>query len=266
MTLLTRRLVRAVRSTGRFALDLVLPPTCSSCGEEVDQPHSLCPACFVRMHPIGEPRCDQCGVPLPASTHLGRDARCVSCELHPPPWSKARAAYVYDEGSRDLILSLKYADRTQNAIILAKQMNRAGRDILERADWLIPVPVHWRRLLERKYNQAALLARAVSRLSSVPVLVDALQRPRATSRLASFSAEERAKEMQDAIRVRSRSAETIRGKHVVLVDDILTTGSTASACTHALLSAGAESVCLLAAARTTPDTQDDISRPDLSED
>ncbi|MFT8897142.1 MAG: ComF family protein [Acetobacter sp.] len=266
MTLLTGRFGRAIRTTGRFALDLVLPPTCSSCGEEVDQPHSLCPACFVRMHPIGEPRCDQCGVPLPASTHLGRDARCVSCELHPPPWSKARAAYVYDEGSRDLILSLKYADRTQNAIILARQMNRAGRDILERADWLIPVPVHWRRLLERKYNQAALLARAVSRLSSVPVFVDALQRPRATSRLASFSAEERAKEMRDAIRIKPRNAETIKGKHVVLVDDILTTGSTAAACTQALLSAGVESVCLLAAARTTPDTHDDISRPDLSED
>lgn len=266
MTLLSGQWGRALRTTGRFALDLVLPPTCSSCGEEVDQPHSLCPACFIRMHPIGEPRCDQCGVPLPASTHLGRDARCVSCELHPPVWSKARAAYVYDEGPRDLILSLKYADRTQNAIILARQMNRAGRDILEQADWLIPVPVHWRRLLERKYNQAALLARAVSRLAVVPVFVDALQRPRATSRLASFSADERAREMQDAIRVRPRAVDTLKGRRVVLVDDILTTGSTAAACTSVLLSAGAASVCLLAAARTTPDAQEDISQTELPED
>ncbi|NHN87487.1 double zinc ribbon domain-containing protein [Acetobacter conturbans] len=245
---------------------MILPPTCAVCGTEVDQPRSLCPACFMRMHPIGDPRCDQCGVPLPSAAHLGRDARCVSCELHHPAWSKGRAAYVYDTGSRDLILALKYADRTQNAAVLARQMARAGSDILETADWLIPVPVHWRRLMERKYNQAALLARAVGKLAGVPVLVDALQRPHATSRLAGFSAVERAREMEDAIRVRAARAALLRGRNVVLVDDILTTGATATACTKMLLAAGAASVSLLAAARTAPDANDDISRPDTEED
>lgn len=257
------RVGRLLGQAGRFALDLVLPPSCAVCGTEVDQPRSLCPDCFVRMHAIGAPRCDQCGVPLPSAAHLGKDARCVSCELHPPAWKKGRAAYVYDDGSRDLILSLKYADRTQNAAVLARQMVRAGDDILENADWLIPVPVHWRRLLERKYNQAALLARAVSRLCHVPVLVDALQRPHATSRLAGFSAVERAREMEDAIRVRQNRVERIKGSRVILMDDILTTGATATACTKALLAVGASSVCLLAAARTAPDANEDISRPEM---
>jgi ComF family protein len=252
-----------IRSAGRFALDLVLPPSCAVCGCEVDRVGAVCPSCFLRLHVIGAPRCDQCGVPLAAATHLGADARCVACELRPPPWSKARAAYVYDDGSRDLILSLKYADRTQNAMVLARQMARAGRDILETADWLVPVPVHWRRLLERKYNQAALLARAVAKLSGTAVLVDALARPHATSRLAGFSAAERAREMENAIRVRPSRAANLTGRHVVLVDDILTTGATAAACTSVLLAAGAASVSLLAAARTPPDASKDIDRPDL---
>ncbi|MBV1836381.1 ComF family protein [Acetobacter estunensis] len=256
------RLWKTTRKVGRFALDLVLPPTCAICGTEIDQPRALCATCFGRLHPIGQPRCDQCGVPLPSAAHLGADARCVSCELHPPPWSHGRAAYVYDEGSRDLILALKYADRTENAAFLARQMARAADDILSKADWLIPVPVHWRRLLERKYNQAALLARAVERLTHLPVLVDALQRPRATGRLAQFSATARAQEMKDAITVRGSRVAALKDRHIVLVDDILTTGATATACTQVLLAHGVASVSLLAAARTQPDPQEDVSRPE----
>lgn len=257
---------RGAARFGRFVLDLVLPPTCSACGTEVDQPHSLCPDCFMRVHPIGLPRCDQCGVPLLSDCHLGFDARCVRCERHPPPWSKGRAAYVYDEGSRDLILALKYADRTENAGVLARQMIRAGGDILEAADILVPVPVHWRRLIQRRYNQAALLARAVGSLSGVAVLVDGLKRPHATSRLAGFSAEERAKEMLDAIEVKASRLERIRGRHVVLVDDILTTGATAKACSVALLEAGAASVAVLAAARTVPLESEDADLPEGMEE
>lgn len=253
------------KTAARFMLDLVLPPTCSSCGTEVDQPHSLCPACFSRFHPVTAPHCDQCGVPLPARTYLGADARCVRCERHPPPWQKGRAACLYDEGSRDLILALKYADRTENALFLARQMNRAGADILREADFLVPVPVHWRRLVQRRYNQAALLARAVSRLSGVPVLVDALCRPHATTRLAGFSAAERAAEMRDAIRVREKRQPRLAGKKIILVDDVLTTGSTAGACTEALMEAEVQSVMILAAARTVPPDSEDVDFPaDLS--
>ncbi|WP_338422443.1 ComF family protein [Acetobacter fallax] len=188
----------------------------------------------------------------------------MRCERHPPPWSKARAAYIYDDGSRDLILSLKYADRTENAGVLARQMLRAGDDILATADMLVPVPVHWRRLMQRRYNQAVLLARTVGKLSNTPMLVDALRRPHATSRLAGFSPGERAKEMHDAITVKASRIKELKNRHVVVVDDILTTGATAAACTRALLDAGAASVALLAAARTIPLDSEDIDRPEDS--
>ncbi|WP_173582755.1 ComF family protein [Acetobacter musti] len=168
---------------------------------------------------------------------------------------------MYDSGSRDLILALKYADRTENAGILARQMIRAGGDILGDADVLVPVPVHWRRLVQRRYNQAALLARAVGRLSGVPVCVDALRRPHATSRLAGFSAKERAREMRDAVVVRPARGRRLEGRRVVLVDDILTTGATAEACTRALLGISVGAVVLLTAARTVPSDSEDVDRP-----
>ncbi|GEN60886.1 ComF family protein [Acetobacter nitrogenifigens] len=250
-------LMRGARSVGRFALDLVLPPTCASCGTEVDRAGALCPDCFTRLRLIGAPRCDRCGVPLAADSHLGATSCCVRCERRPPVWSQARAAYVYDDASRDLILALKYADQTQNAAFLARQMARAGADMLADADLLAPVPVHWRRLLQRRYNQAALLARAVSRMSGVPALVDALRRPRATARLVGFSAAARAREMTEAITINPKRQALLAGRRVVLVDDVLTTGATASACSAVLLAAGAASVGILAAARTLrPETED----------
>lgn len=256
-----QELKRVARTAGLFCLDMVLPPSCAVCGTEVDRAGSLCPACFGRMHAISAPRCDACGVPLPAAAHLGREGLCARCERHPPAWARGRAAYVYDEGSRDLVLALKYADRTENAAVLARQMVRAGNDILAVADVLVPVPVHWRRLFQRRYNQAALLARAIGRESGMPVLVDALRRARATSRLAAFSAAERAREMEGAVGVTPSRALRIREQNIVLVDDILTTGATAGACTRALLDAGAASVALLAAARTAPRQEEDIESP-----
>jgi ComF family protein len=162
---------------------------------------------------------------------------------------QARAALRYDEQARRLILPLKHGDRIELAAILAPMMVRAGATLLQRADLLVPVPLHRSRLFERKYNQAAVLAFAIGRLAHRPVLPDALSRIRRTAPLDDKSPEERAQEVAGAIQVRTARQSALSGRTVLLIDDVMTSGATANACTAALLGAGAVAVDVLAAAR-----------------
>ncbi|HWA81435.1 MAG TPA: phosphoribosyltransferase family protein, partial [Acetobacteraceae bacterium] len=162
---------------------------------------------------------------------------------------RARAALLYDAGARRLILPLKHADRTELASVLALHMARAGAALLREAGLLVPVPLHRRRLFARRYNQAALLARALSRRTHVPVLADALVRLRPTAPLGEMSAAERAAEVAEAFALRPLRADAVRGRRVLLIDDVLTSGATANECARTLLAAGAASVDVLAAAR-----------------
>lgn len=235
---------------GAAALSAILPAHCPGCDAEVPQPDALCADCFSQARFVLDPCCPRCASPFPHAQP--GDARlCAFCEAEPPPWDTARAAFVYDPFSRRLILPLKYADRTENARVLGLHMARAAPALLAAADMLVPVPLHRSRLLSRRYNQAALLARAVRRAAGPggpPLLVDALLRLRATRKLAHQNAAMRRVELAGAIGVRHPAA--VRGRRVVLVDDVLTTGSTARACAVALRDAGAVSVGLLVAART----------------
>ncbi len=254
---------------GRAVLDLLLPPHCPACDAPVDRPGSLCAGCFGTLAFVTEPCCDGCGTPFAASALGGREHRCDACRDAPPAWNRARAALCYDDASRGLVLALKYGDRTENAAMLAAHMARAGRTLLAQAELLVPVPLHRWRLLSRRYNQAALLARALARspagrAAGVRTLPDALARPRATTRLAGLGALERAAALEGAIVVRPHRRAEVAGRRIVLVDDVLTTGATARACTRALLGAGALRVDLLVAARAissprepAPDSSDE---------
>jgi ComF family protein len=230
-------------------LDLVLPPQCPTCDVVVDTAGRFCPACFKRADFIIDPCCHRCGVGFSSIGEAGLARTCADCLDEPPVWRNARAAFSYDDFSKRLILPLKYADRTENAGFLGRHMARAGAGLLRDADLLLPVPLHRRRLFTRRYNQAALLARHIGRLSRREVLVDGLVRTRATRSLASCRAEERAGIIAGAIACRPTRRGMLEGRRIVLIDDVLTTGSTASACTQALLQAGAASVDLLVAAR-----------------
>ncbi len=241
---------RSGARVGRGLLDLVLPPHCPACDGFVDTPGQFCGACFRRAALIVPPCCERCGIGFPSGAAAGLSLACPACLAEPPPWRSGRAAFVYDEFSRRLVLPLKYADRTENAAVLGRHMARAGRTLLEACDLLVPVPLHRRRLFSRRYNQAALLAYAVGRLAGRPVLVDALVRVRQTSPLVGQSAVERRRAVAQAITARPSRATSLVGRHVVLVDDVLTTGATAGVCAEALLAAGATSVDVLAAART----------------
>ena len=232
-------------------LDLALPPRCLTCDAAVEAPGRLCTTCFRATGFVTDPCCDRCGKPFRTAAQGGFARQCSQCTAEPPPWSRGRAALRYDNQARRIILPLKHADRVDVAPALARHMARAGAALLASADILVPVPLHRGRLLSRRYNQSALLAYAVSRVAKRPVVPDALQRTRATESLGDKGRAERAETVRGAFAVRPSRTVQVAGRRVVLIDDVLTTGATAGACTRALLDAGAARVDLLVGARAS---------------
>lgn len=239
-----------MRRGGRLALDLLLPPRCAVCDNPVSVQGQLCASCFGRTSFVTPPLCVRCGVPFGFVEQGGAEGLCPVCRERPPVFRQARAALRYDEQGRRLILPLKHGDRVELATILAPMMVRAGAGLLSHgAEVLVPVPLHRRRLFQRRFNQAAVLAFAVGRLAGRPVLPDALVRTRRTAPLDEKSPEERAREVAGSFVVRASRVGRVVGRTVLLVDDVMTSGATANACADALLAAGATAVDVLVAAR-----------------
>lgn len=231
----------------RAAIDLMLPPRCPGCGEIVDGDGRFCLGCWTSLRFITPPYCATCGDPFEIAQAGG--SLCGKCLATPPKWS-ARAAFAYEGAARDAVLKLKHGDQPHLARLMAAAMARAGAEMLGRADALIvPVPLHRWRLWHRGYNQAAELAKAVARLSGVDLLVDAVERRRATQPSGGLNPSERRANVRAAFRIRPTKRAHLQGRAVVLVDDVLTSGATAEACARILLRAGAKSVDLLALSR-----------------
>jgi ComF family protein len=245
--MLERNFISWLRPFGMHVLDILLPPNCLACDTPVDADGQFCLSCFRRANFISAPFCRHCGVPL--SFAPGNGLLCRLCGAEPPAFTQARAALRYDELSRRLILPFKYADRTDAARGLALLMARAGASLLAGAELLVPVPLHKSRLRQRRYNQAALLAAALGRIAKIPVLQDGLIRRRATVALGPLSLIERRAELDGAIVARASRAGRLAGRKILLIDDVMTSGSTANACAVALLGAGAAQVDVLTAAR-----------------
>jgi ComF family protein len=241
--------VSGLGAAGRLALDLLLPPVCLTCEAAVGAPGQFCPECFARTAFVTEPCCAVCGVPFAHQGQGGPEKLCPGCRAHPPPWGQARAALRYDGQSKRLLLAFKHADRPELARALAPMMARAGAALLRRAELIVPVPLHRRRLFARRYNQAALLALALARLAGVPVVPDLLRRTRATVPLGELGAEARAALLAGCFIVRPARACRLAGRRVLLVDDVMTSGATAAACTATLRAGGAAAVDVLVAAR-----------------
>lgn len=237
-----------LRGLSRRALDLVLPPGCMACRAAVDQPGCLCAACWSRLVFISRPYCDRLGTPL-AYESDGAPVLSPAALADPPAYGRARAAVLFGDVARDLIHALKYADRLEVALPLARMMARGGADILVDAHALIPVPLHGVRLWRRRFNQSAALARGVSGESGVPVRTNWLVRQRATTPQVGLDRQARASNVAGAFIVPELMRGELRGRRVVLVDDVLTTGATIDACTKALLRAGAAQVDVLVFAR-----------------
>jgi ComF family protein len=239
-----------VRRAGAAAVDLVLPPRPleePSGHRSRVQTAGLSPEAWSRIRFIDPPACDGCG--LPFDFDQGPDARCPTCLARRPAFDRARAACVYDDHSRDLVLKLKHADRTDLAPLFARWLARAAADLLDEADIIVPVPLHRWRLLSRRYNQAAEVARRLSALAGVRYGPDYLVRRRATQSQGGKSAAGRRRNVSGVFAVSRSGRRRIEGARVLVIDDVLTTGATVEACARALKAAGASGVDLAVIAR-----------------
>jgi ComF family protein len=241
------KLSAVVRSCARSALDFALPPRCAACGTIVADVHSFCPDCWRQVEFLGEGGCGCCGLPLQST----EQTTCARCLAQPPRIARTRAAVAYDELSRSLAIRLKYGRKVAIARTMAHYMAplvKPPGDAL-----LIPVPLHRTRLWSRGFNQSALVARELSRRLQVPADPLLLRRIRRTPPLKGMSPLQRRKTVAGAFRVKDKAA--IAGKTIVLIDDVLTTGSTAEACARALKRAGAARVELVSWARVVKPSQ-----------
>lgn len=233
------------------ALEWLLPPTCPGCRAQVSAPGGLCPDCWERITFLGNPQCSTCGFPFTFQVGPlgGEETLCGDCAREHPPWKRARAAFSYDDASRDLVLAFKHADRTDWAPLFAAWLERAGAELIGDADVIVPVPLHWMRLYSRRYNQAAEIARALSNRAAVPFAPQLLVRPKRSKSQGRLGRRARFLNVQGAFRVPSCQMAALEGKCVLLIDDVLTTGATVGTAAKALLSAGARQVDVLTLAR-----------------
>ncbi len=234
-----------LRWIGRVVVDGVLPPRCLSCGETVDEPDALCGRCWGGITFFAPPWCVLCGLPFPHP--MGKDALCGACARGRPAWDQARAVLRYDKHSRSFILGLKHGDHTHVAGAFGRWMHRAGSEVLAGADLLVPVPLHWTRLFQRRYNQAALLAHAIRAAGGPDVAADWLVRRRRTPAQGHLGPVARERNVRGAFAMRARRS--VAGKRVVIVDDVMTTGATVDECARVLRRAGAASIGVLTLAR-----------------
>jgi ComF family protein len=236
-----------LRAALRVALDVALPPLCPSCRAPLGDGVGLCATCWSKLSLIEPPYCARLGIPF--TYDPGPGLLSMEAIADPPAYDRARAAVRYDDISRALVLSFKYGDRLDLVPMMGRWMARAGRELLSEADALLPVPLHWRRLWARRFNQSAALAGAISDIVGAPVLHSALKRVRATPQQVGLSKTERADNVQGAFRVPAEEKATVAGRRLVLIDDVLTSGATVDTCARALLRAGAAHVDVLVFAR-----------------
>lgn len=242
-----QNLARLSGRVSRTVLDAVLPPRCLKCGDILAAGQGLCPDCWRKLTWLGAPCCACCGQPFPFDAGAG--SLCGACLQKRPAYDQARAVFRYDEESRDLIIGLKHADRTESVPALAGWMVRVGAALLDSADLIVPVPLHWSRLATRRFNQAALLAQAIGRVAERPVLPQALNRRRATRSQGHLGRLARFRNVKGAIAVSERHATAVTNRRILLVDDVITTGATVESAAKALISAGARNVDVLALAK-----------------
>jgi ComF family protein len=227
----------------KFLLDTVFPTSCIGCSEPVSDPGNLCANCWPNMTFLSAPMCQICGYPF--EYNAGDDLHCGNCIRRCPTYSSARSVLKYDEFSRDLVLGYKHTDQTSRAPAFATWMYRAARSQVDDCDFICAVPLHWKRLLARRYNQSALLANELAALSGKRSVPDLLFRKRNTRSQGGLSAMARQRNVQGVFQITKKRHQLVENARIVLIDDVLTTGATVEACSKSLFQAGAAQVDVL---------------------
>ncbi len=229
----------------RPLVDFALPPRCPGCGAITSEPHLFCLDCWSQLTFLAAPCCRTCAEPF--EFDLGEDALCARCLADPPDFDRLRAAVAYGKISSKVALRLKYGGRPSHAVTLARFMKRhldPDEDPI-----LAPVPLHRWRIWKRGYNQAALIASALARPAGLELRADLIQRVKPTPPLKGLNPSQRRQAVAGAFRVDPRHQARVRGRRVVIVDDVYTSGATANACARLLKRSGAARVDLLCWAR-----------------
>ncbi len=234
------------------ALQIVYPPQCISCGAGVTSDFGLCSDCWRDTAFIAGLVCDLCGIPLPGDDPSHK-VLCDDCMTIARPWNQGRSALLYKDNGRSLVLALKHGDRLDLARPAAVWMEKVAVPLLRPSMLVVPVPLHWFRLLRRTYNQAAVLSLALAKRVQLESLPDALTRTRSTGSQEGRDRDARFANLRDAFAVPKRHLKRVEERDILLVDDVMTSGATFAAATEALYSAGAASVSVLSLARVAKD-------------
>ena len=226
-------------------VDLILPPRCTLTGELVDTQGMLSAGAWAGLQFVAAPYCVCCGIPFEFETNN----KCMECIENSPPFSLARSALIYNDTSRDLILGFKHGDKTHAVRSFIPWLQKFGSEVLDNADFLIPVPLHPMRLMARRYNQAALMSETLSRATEIKNIPQAMRRIRVTVSQGHLTTDERTQNVRKAFDVTPKYRNLLKDKIVVLIDDVYTTGATVKECTRVLKNHGVQDVRVLTLAR-----------------
>lgn len=238
---------------GRLAaapVRLLFPPACLGCGRHAGAAGALCGRCWASLRFFEQPWCAVMGTPF--AGEMGEGALSAEAIASPPPFARSRAAVAYGGIAGRMVQGLKYGDRTELAPVMAGWMARAGAELIADAELVVPVPLHWRRMVGRRFNQSAELGRALARRAGLPFAPDLVARTRPTRRQVGLGLSQREENVRAAFSVPEDRALQLAGKRVLLVDDVYTTGATVGAATRALKKGGAGAVDVLTFARVLP--------------
>ncbi len=236
-----------LHASSRAVLDAAYPPQCVACREITAEPATLCAACWREMPFITRPFCERLGTPF--AVDIGGPLLSPAAIADPPVFGRARSVAHHRAAAQELVHKLKYGDRQELAIAMGGMMTAASADLLAEATVIVPVPLHWTRLWQRRFNQAAALATVIGHRSGLPVEPSLLRRRKRTLRQVGLTRPQRQENLQGAFIVPDEVKPSLKGQHVLLVDDVMTTSSTANAASRILLRAGAASVDVVTFAR-----------------